>query len=157
MPYLLVRGSWAARNLQNTGFQSQAVKVLSWDEVGYARLLEEWTEVPVHQNARTACLTIVGMTAPVSGSVMIGQKGSIKRGCANQHNTTLAEANQSSWICQGDSYLVLGQSCMCCKVSARPATKVRTEALACWWADVCVNTHKYVLRILGTMKMLWYR
>ena len=60
----------------------RAVKVLSWDEAGYARLLEEWTGVPVHQSAKTACLTIVGMTAPVLRSVMFGQKGSIKRGCA---------------------------------------------------------------------------
>ena len=60
----------------------RAVKILSWDEVGYARLLEEWTGVPVHQSAITACLTIVGMTAPVLGSVLIGKHGPIKRGCA---------------------------------------------------------------------------
>ena len=52
----------------------------------------------------------------------------------------LAEANRSSWISQGDSYLVLGRSCVCCKVSTRPATKVRTEALARWWDDVCEHT-----------------
>ena len=60
----------------------RAVKILSWDEVGYARLLEEWTGVPVHQSARTACLTFMGMTAPVLGSVLIGKRGPIKRGCA---------------------------------------------------------------------------
>ena len=60
----------------------RAVKILSWDEVGCARLLEEWTGVPVHQSARTACLTIMGMTAAVSGSVLIGKHGPIKRGCA---------------------------------------------------------------------------
>ena len=53
----------------------------------------------------------------------------------------LAEANPSSWTCQGDSYLVLVRSCMCRKVSARLATKVRAETLDRWWADVCVNTH----------------
>ena len=35
----------------------RAVEILSWDEVGYARLLEDWTEVPALQSARTACLT----------------------------------------------------------------------------------------------------
>ena len=45
----------------------RAVKILSWDEVGFARLLEEWTGVPVHQSARTACLTIMGMIALVLG------------------------------------------------------------------------------------------
>ena len=60
----------------------RAVKNLSWDEFVYARLLEEWTGVLVHQSARTACLTIVGMTAPVLGSVLIGKQGPIKRGCA---------------------------------------------------------------------------
>ena len=73
---------WFPRPVSSALRVLRAVKVLSWDEVGYASLLEEWTGVPVHQRARTACVTIVGMTAPVLGSVMIGQKGSIKRGCA---------------------------------------------------------------------------
>ena len=61
----------------------RAVKNLSWDAVGYARLLEEWTGVPVHQSARTVCLTTVGMTALRLGSVLIGKQGPIKRGCAH--------------------------------------------------------------------------
>ena len=32
---------------------------------------------------RTVCLTIVGMASPVLGSVMVGQTGTIKRGCAH--------------------------------------------------------------------------
>ena len=45
--------------------------------------LKELTGGFVHQNARTVCLTIVGMAAPVLESVMVGQTGTIKRACAH--------------------------------------------------------------------------
>ena len=53
--------------------------VLGWGWV--CPLARRMDGVLVHQSARTACLTIVGMTAPVLGSVLIGKQGSIKRGC----------------------------------------------------------------------------
>ena len=72
----------------------RAVKILSWDEVGYARLLEEWTGVPVHQSARTVCLTIVGMTAPV-----LGWDRQVRSNVAVPPRAAgwLVEANRCSW------------------------------------------------------------
>ena len=110
----------------------RAVKILSWDEVGYARLLEEWTVIPVHQSARTACLTIMGMTA-VLGSVLIGKTRS-----------------DQTWLCicvprvgwrrsphpRGRCPVVSG---LCCKVSTRPATMCVQQHLFVWWAVVCVT------------------
>ena len=72
---LLERGSWAARNLQNTGFQDQRARLCEF--CGQSKFCpgvklgmpacSKNGRGPVHQSARTACLTIVGMTASVLG------------------------------------------------------------------------------------------
>ena len=60
----------------------KAIKDLSWDEAGYSRSLDEWTGISMHQNERAVCLTLAGVAVAVLVSVMVGQTGTIRRGCA---------------------------------------------------------------------------
>ena len=64
--WLLGRASSGLRVLK-------AIKVLSWDDTGYTLVLEEWTRVSMHQNARAVRLALTGMVVAMLGSVVVGK------------------------------------------------------------------------------------
>ena len=120
----------------------RAVKVLSWDEVGYTRLLEDWTGIPLHQNARTVCLTIVGMAAPVLGSVMVGQTGDQTwlRTCVSRVGWRVPTSARGLARVKVPGDMVSSLSCMCCKEKPAQQQKRSESQTCCWWV-ACVSTH----------------
>ena len=89
---------WFPGPLSSALASSESSQILSWDEVGYARLLEEWTGGTRAPECENACLTFMGMTAPVLGSVLIGKRGPIKRGLCVCVPRVGCGCHRSSWI-----------------------------------------------------------
>ena len=109
--------------------------------------------VAVHQSKGTACLTIVGMTAPVLGFVLIGKQGPIKRGCACACRA-LAGGGHPVLVDSGDRYQVPGRFWVYV-ARCQPALqqKCAQQHLLVWWAVVCAtHTQRHIEKFM----VLWY-
>ena len=67
----------------------------------------------------------------------------------------LTGASRCSWTSQGNKSLVIGLSCMCCKVLTRPATKAYrvTSLLLVDWG-VCLHTQLRMKNFMVVWKMI---